>query len=483
MSLLRATWKVAAFVLEITADIAGIWTAFMAAHLAYATLAPAATRPFADKTPILAVVMVLVLLVFVLHGLYRKHKTILNIEETRLILKSLLISALLTFAGLFFLEEARQKGLDSMAPTLGSLHAWLSAHEFHRQLSRLEMTLSFCLMFPCVGLLRYIVFKLQQSLHLKGVGHERVLIYGRGELARRLRDKILQSPKSGYFLVGLVNDDGSELDQVRRLGSFADLPSLARTFEIDRLLVADEAATPDRLVELLRLSQDMRLQLEFVPALHALFAHRISFGDVDGLPLITVKDLAASPLHRALKRTFDLVLGGLLFVLLLPLLAILYLWVRLDSPGPGLFRQRRTGLGGCEFTMLKFRSMHVEAPAYALTPTSSDDPRITRAGRILRRLSLDELPQFWNVLSGEMSLVGPRPEMPFITAQYTPQQRERLRVKPGLTGLWQISADRRRSIHENLDYDLYYIEHQSVLLDLVILIRTAYSVIRGVGAW
>lgn len=482
MSLLRTTWRIAAYILELAADMAGIWAALAAAHLFYDIVAPSAGRPFADKLHVHTTVMAVTLAVFLIHGLYNKHKTILNIEETRLILKGLIISALLTFSGLFLLEEVRREGLagDSL---LGSLHAWLSSHELHRQVSRLEMLTAFALMFPLVGLLRYGIFKLQQILHLKGFGNDRVLIYGRGELARRLRDKILQSPKSGYFLVGLVNDDGSELDQVRRLGSFNDIGSLCSTFEIDRLLVADEEATPERLVELLRLSQELRLQLEFVPALHALFAHRIRLSDVDGLPLITVKDLAASPLHRGLKRVFDLVVGAILFFLLMPLLALIALWVKLDSPGPLFFRQRRTGLGGREFTMFKFRSMHSEAPAYALTPTSSDDPRITRAGRILRRLSLDEFPQLVNVLRGEMSLVGPRPEMPFITEKYTPQQRERLRVKPGLTGLWQISADRRLSIHENLDYDLYYIEHQSMLLDLVILIRTAYSVVRGVGAW
>ncbi|MGE4157794.1 MAG: sugar transferase [Planctomycetota bacterium] len=483
MSFLRHTWKLAAFALELASDVLGIILSFMVSHVLYGTMVGTAQRPFADKLDVHLVVMIVVLGVFFLHDLYRKHKTILNIEETRLILKSLIIAGLLTFAGLFFLEEARQESLDRNAPLLGSLHAWLASREFHLQVSRLEMSMALALMFPLVGLLRYGVFKLQQTLHLKGFGNERVLIYGRGELARRLRDKILQSPKSGYFLVGLINDDGSELDQVRRLGSFSDIERLCASFEIDRLVVADEGATPERLVELLRLSQDLRLQLEFVPALHALFAHRIRLSDVDGLPLITVKDLAASPLHRALKRLFDLVLGTLLFILLLPLLALIALWVKLDSPGPVLFRQRRTGLGGREFTMLKFRSMRVEAPAYALTPTTSDDPRITKAGRILRRLSLDEFPQLVNVLRGEMSLVGPRPEMPFITERYTPQQRERLRVKPGLTGLWQISADRRLSIHENLDYDLYYIEHQSMLLDFVILIRTAYSVVRGIGAW
>ena len=156
--------------------------------------------------------------------------------------------------------------------------------------------------------------------------------------------------------------------------------------------------------------------------------------------------------------------------------------VKLDSPGPIIFRQRRVGKDGVEFDFFKFRSMYVSSNPYAQTPQHSGDPRITRVGRFLRRSSLDELPQFWNVVRGEMSLVGPRPEMPFIVATYNEEQRERLKVRPGITGVWQISAVRGEPIHANIEYDLFYIEHRSLLLDLIIMIKTLFTAIRGIGA-
>jgi lipopolysaccharide/colanic/teichoic acid biosynthesis glycosyltransferase len=168
-----------------------------------------------------------------------------------------------------------------------------------------------------------------------------------------------------------------------------------------------------------------------------------------------------------------------LLILLAPILILIAILVRLDSPGPALFVQKRVGQGGERFDMFKFRSMHDGAPKYAPSPTSSSDPRITRIGRYLRRASLDELPQLVNVLMGTMSLVGPRPEMPFIVEGYDARQRQRLQVTPGITGLWQLSADRAYPIHENAAYDLYYIRNRSVSLDLSILIHTLFFAVRG----
>lgn len=179
------------------------------------------------------------------------------------------------------------------------------------------------------------------------------------------------------------------------------------------------------------------------------------------------------------KRVFDLFAAALLLLALAPLLLLIALAVVLDSPGPALFQQERIGEHGRSFRLWKFRSMYATAPKYARSPTSSDDPRMTRVGRIIRRLSLDELPQLVNVLRGEMTLVGPRPEMPFLVARYTPLQRRRLEARPGITGLWQISEGRLAPIHENLQYDLHYLRHRNVILDAAILIRTAAVVLTG----
>jgi lipopolysaccharide/colanic/teichoic acid biosynthesis glycosyltransferase len=159
---------------------------------------------------------------------------------------------------------------------------------------------------------------------------------------------------------------------------------------------------------------------------------------------------------------------------------VIALLIRLDSSGPAVFVQKRVGLNGRLFDIYKFRSMYIDVPRYDLSPATSDDRRITRIGRLLRRTSLDELPQLVNVLLGDMSLVGPRPEMPFVVEFYNSRQRQRLQVTPGITGLWQLSADRVFQIHENIEYDLYYIRNRSIFIDTAILVHTLFVAMRGV---
>ncbi len=163
-----------------------------------------------------------------------------------------------------------------------------------------------------------------------------------------------------------------------------------------------------------------------------------------------------------------------------PVFLLLALLIKVDSRGAVLFRQERIGQNGKPFGMYKFRTMYTDAVPYDYSPCESSDPRITRIGKFLRRTSLDELPQLVNVLQGNMSLVGPRPEMPFIVQQYTERHRQRLQVKPGLTGLWQLSGDRAFLIHENVEYDLYYIQHRNFFMDLAILLHTSIFAMRGI---
>jgi lipopolysaccharide/colanic/teichoic acid biosynthesis glycosyltransferase len=165
-----------------------------------------------------------------------------------------------------------------------------------------------------------------------------------------------------------------------------------------------------------------------------------------------------------------------------PLFLFVAALIKLDSEGPALFRQKRIGKHGEPFAMWKFRSMRVDTHPYARSPVGDHDPRLTRVGRVLRRFSIDELPQLVNVFKGEMSLVGPRPEMPYIVETYGSFERQRLCVRPGITGLWQISPARAMPIHENLNYDFTYIENQCIALDFIILLRTITAVIRGIGA-
>jgi exopolysaccharide biosynthesis polyprenyl glycosylphosphotransferase len=197
--------------------------------------------------------------------------------------------------------------------------------------------------------------------------------------------------------------------------------------------------------------------------------------------------------QKIIKRLFDLLIVSLLLLVTLPLMGLIALAVRLDSPGPVLFKQRRVGESGRHFTLYKFRSMVVNAEAMQLTVITKDadghvlhkrpdDPRITKVGRFLRRTSLDELPQFLNILKGEMSLVGPRPELPWLVTQYAPWQYRRLAVPQGLTGWWQVNGRSDKPMHLNTEWDIDYVENYSFWLDLRILWRTIWVVLTQKGA-
>lgn len=249
------------------------------------------------------------------------------------------------------------------------------------------------------------------------------------------------------------------------------------------LMIALPSATFERNQKLVETCIEQGLDYAIVPNAYEKFIQQIELFDIGGIPVLRRKSNSVSPYFLVLKRLEDLILSTFFIVLLSPLYLILGALIKLDSDGPIIFKQKRVGLRGRQFSMYKFRSMYVVAPKYAHTPSDPNDPRITKIGRWLRRTSLDELPQIFNVWRGDMSLVGPRPEMPFIVDTYTPLQRRRLEAKPGITGVWQISAVRGEPIHQNIEYDLFYLENRSILLDLAIIVKTILSVIKGVGAF
>jgi len=191
---------------------------------------------------------------------------------------------------------------------------------------------------------------------------------------------------------------------------------------------------------------------------------------------------SAAQLPNLVKRLCDIAGSLFLLVILLPLFSLIAILIKLDSSGPVFFRHYRIGKDGQPFVLWKFRSMRAKVSKYEASPRNAVDVRLTRVGRLIRRMSIDEIPQLINVLKGEMSLVGPRPEMPFIVAQFHPVECERLAVRPGITGLWQISPARAFPIHENLQYDLHYVRNRNLVLDCAIIVRTIAAVIHGVGA-
>jgi exopolysaccharide biosynthesis polyprenyl glycosylphosphotransferase len=218
----------------------------------------------------------------------------------------------------------------------------------------------------------------------------------------------------------------------------------------------------------------------FVPRLSHGSGSMNRYVDIDGVLIASLSPAPVKFGYEAAKRVLDLGAALALLIFTAPLWAIIAMLIRGESKGPTFFHQDRVGQNGKHFRLYKFRSMRVDVPKYDFHPSDRDDPRVTRVGRWLRRTSLDELPQLLNVLKGDMSLVGPRPEMEFIVRQYTDQHLQRLRVKPGITGLWQLSADRAFLIHENIQYDLYYIHNRSFFMDLAILLHTLVFAVKGV---
>jgi lipopolysaccharide/colanic/teichoic acid biosynthesis glycosyltransferase len=249
---------------------------------------------------------------------------------------------------------------------------------------------------------------------------------------------------------------------------------------VQEIFVAQTVSQP-RMHERLALAAAAGVRVSLVGAGHPNFAERCtSVQMIDGLMVTRFDGDGDHPLPYIIcKRVLDLLLSSLLVLLTLPMWLVAAIMVKATSRGPVFFRQERTGQSGRRFVMLKFRSMYVDTPKYGRSPESSNDTRITPAGRFLRRTSLDELPQLLNVLTADMSLVGPRPEMPYITETYTPLERRRLSVPQGLTGLWQLSGDRRFTIHEALEYDLYYIENRGIFLDFAILLHTLFFSMKG----
>lgn len=329
------------------------------------------------------------------------------------------------------------------------------------------------------------------ALRARNAEAQKVLIYGAGESGRRILSALLRSPKLGLKPIAAIDDDvhlnGQEVfEYAYRRGRSVKVisgpvtPELLQHHDCYLLIIAIPSLGREKFSGAVNAAQAAGVRLAYVPGQAIAAEYWTEYADIDGILLSVFGRPASKWQYETGKMLFDLAAAAALIALFAPLWLLIALMIRLESLGPVFFRQTRVGKNGKLFTLYKFRSMHVDTPKYEVSPTDSGDPRITRIGRILRRTSLDELPQLINVLKGNMSLVGPRPEMPFIAEQYTTVHRQRLRVTPGITGLWQLSADRAFKIHENIQYDLYYIRYRSFFMDFAILLHTFLFAMNGI---
>ncbi|MHB0858880.1 MAG: undecaprenyl-phosphate glucose phosphotransferase [Anaerolineae bacterium] len=315
---------------------------------------------------------------------------------------------------------------------------------------------------------------------------DRMLLVGTGEIAHMILQKTLQSPQLGYKVVGFIDGQGSRKDigGIPVLGGRADLSRILREQDVQEVVIALPDASHGELLDLIAACETERATVRIFPDLFQIIASELRIGDLDGLPLLTVRDVALQGWKLSIKRMLDLVGSAIGLVFVSPLLLLIAVLVKLDSSGPAFYSQERVGLDGKPFPMLKFRSMRVDAEVVAGPQWAvADDPRRTRLGTLLRKTSLDELPQLINVLVGDMSLVGPRPERPIFVEQFkqvVPRYMDRHKEKAGITGWAQVNGLRGdTSIVERTKYDLYYIENWSLLFDLKILLRTFLNWFRG----
>lgn len=314
----------------------------------------------------------------------------------------------------------------------------------------------------------------------------RTAIVGCGELGRVVTERIGRFASLGYALEGFIcgrSDPPDAIDGLPVLGRLDDLPAICREHRLDEVVVAQPDLDVDRVMALIAECRDLPVQFNLVAGPLDLLTGAMKIKGVADLPVVPLGRRNFAAWQSVIKRAMDIIGSVVLLALTAPLWLVVPPLIRRETGASAIFEQTRIGLDGEPFTMLKFRTMRPEADPYAPSPTDEADERITPIGRWLRRFSLDELPQLINVLRGEMSLVGPRPEMPFIVERYQPWQRLRLQVRPGLTGLWQILGRKDLPLVENIEYDFYYINNRSLLMDLVIIMRTVPVVLWGKGAY
>lgn len=335
---------------------------------------------------------------------------------------------------------------------------------------------------------RFFYRSLVHWLRTRGIDTRRVLIVGAREPGRAVWHTIRRQPELGYRVQGFLSDAhpvGSLVDDLPVLGRTNQLNRVVRATRTDEVLIALSKRSQHELIELVTQTEDETVAIKVYPDTFQLITNNeVSIGDLSGLPLVSVKNAALdNPFNQALKRALDIVFSSILLVFASPVMVLVALLIKIDSPGPVFFLQERVGMDGKPFAMIKFRTMRTDSESRGPGWTTAGDPRITRIGAYLRRYSIDELPQFINVLIGEMSVVGPRPEQPKWVERFRqeiPRYMRRHKEKAGITGWAQVNGLRGdTSIEERTRYDLYYIENWSLLFDIKIILRTAADILMG----
>lgn len=406
------------------------------------------------------------LLVLLFFGMYRERYAASRFDELVSLAKVVIIGILVLFFLLFI------DNLDAYSARRNLAFYWVAV-------------------FGLVSTGRIAVRSVQKALILRGKGLHRALVVGWDARLEALHEDVARYPEAGLKIVGAVRlgrEAGEEAVPGRAEAAIADLPRLIDELGIQDVLIALGPDDQERLVEVLRQCDGRPVSLKLVPDFYSIVGGMARTEHLYGLPLIEVMPEPMPAWEQTTKRIIDLLVSATVLLIGLPVWLALVLLIRLTSQGPAIYRQQRVGRHGRPFMMLKFRTMRENAeaetgPVWAV----ADDPRYTPIGRWLRKTRLDEIPQFWNVFKGEMSLVGPRPERPFFVerlAREIPLYGRRHRVKPGITGWAQVKWKYDQSlddVRQKVKYDLFYIENMSLRRDFQILLRTLTTALRAKG--
>ena len=435
------------------------------------TRADAASRtPFSLSGRWVMLTIPLWLLIFAAYGLYNRSELDAPSEEIRRLFHGITVSLVAIVMLTFFAKFAVSRG-------------WIAS-------LALSTTLTLA-----AG--RFAVRKLTGRLNASGYLCTPALVIGINEEARTIARSLGRQPKLGYGAVGFVSvgpAPSAMIDGLPVVGTVDDIAAVARRTGVAAVVIAGTAVRADTLLQIDAALQAVDVEIRLTPGLPHVSPSRITIRPLDGLALLSLDRRELGIRQAALKRMFDVVVGTILFVFALPVMSVVAVLVRLTSRGPALFRQERVGKGGQPFVMYKFRSMvkGAEEQHEQLVRASGadtvlfklrEDPRVTPVGGVLRRWALDELPQLWNVVKGDMSLVGPRPALPGETARYSNRLRTRLQVKPGLTGLWQVNGRHELPFADYIRYDLFYVENWSLGLDLYVIGKTVPALLARRGSY
>jgi exopolysaccharide biosynthesis polyprenyl glycosylphosphotransferase len=419
------------------------------------------------------------------------------------------IPILLFFLNAFDLYDVYRHSrlLDQIPRILGAVNAYLvTMLVLTFLLKGADITRGFLIMFwcACVAFVLSGRTLLQLGLHVAGVQDvvmRNTLIIGSGEVGKHLALKLKKHHQFGLDPIGFVDDDPlysgfeeKELCNLQVLGGLNDLETILHNYHVGKVIVAFSGVSHEQLLDLSATCTRLGVECSIVPRLFEVITNDIKITEVGGIPLIRVRRKSIRGVSRALKAVEDFVLASFIFLLVWPILLATAIAIKLDSPGPVFFRHRRIGRAGKPFNCLKFRSMVSNAEELQAQMVEEDnadwccwkkkdDPRVTRVGKWIRRFSIDELPQIFNVLGGQMSLVGPRPHIQEEVDSYQEWHTPRLNVRPGITGIWQVSGRSDIPFDEMIKLDLYYIERWSLWQDCKILLRTVSAVLRRDGAY